>query len=130
MNMVIYTVVGLSLTWLVYIAYMQLVSKAIEGKSSDALEKVIPELIAISSKAIVYCYSPTCGPCRNMTPIIDQLNQEGSPIFKIDISAHSDVAKDIGVQGVPTLLVIDHGKIIEVTLGAQNRQKIESMLGG
>jgi len=128
MQMVIYLVAGLSLTWILYQLYVQLVSKSIEGRRADELQQLIPALEQTSQKALIYCFSEACAPCRNMSPLIDKMHAEGKPIFKVDIVKHVDLAKDIGVQGVPTLLLIDHGIITKVILGTQNRTRIEALL--
>jgi len=128
MQMVIYLIAGLSLTWTLYLLYMQLVSKSIEGRHADEIQSVIPALNPYPNKAIVYCFSKSCGPCRSMTPLIHELHAEGKPIYKIDIHEHAEVAKDIGVRGVPTLLLIEHGAITKVVLGAQGRSQIEALL--
>ena len=129
MQMVIYLVVGLSLTWVLYLLYIHLESKSIEGRDTKDLVNLIPDLHNHPNKALIYCFSKTCAPCSSMTPLIDEMHAEGEPVFKVNISEHADIAKDIGIKGVPTLLLINHGTITRVVLGSQSRKQIETLLG-
>ena len=81
-----------------------------------------------SARSLVYFYSPSCGPCRSMTPVIDKLAGDGRPVFKINIQDSPEIASKIGIRATPTLLVINQGLIEKVMLGAQSEQKLSGFL--
>jgi thioredoxin 1 len=71
-----------------------------------------------------------CGPCRMVSPIIDQIAQERTDIAvgKINIDQQQELAAAFGVMSIPTLVVVKDGKIAAQTVGAQPKANILRML--
>ena len=128
MELAIYLIVGLSITWATYLLYLWLAAKSMEGRMADELLDALPELAEHPERALVYCYSPSCGPCRAMSPVVDQLHDDGEPVFKVDIAANAELARDLGVRAAPTLLLVENGTISQVLLGSRNRPQLEALL--
>ncbi|MFH1020230.1 MAG: thioredoxin domain-containing protein [Pseudomonadota bacterium] len=66
-------------------------------------------------------YSPSCGPCRTLAPVIDRLARQffGQAIIaKIDTSTNHLIAGQYGIRGVPTLVFFKNGQIIDQVVGA------------
>lgn len=124
----LYIVIGLTATWAAYLAYMQLATRAVEGRRADPLLETIPELKQIDRRALVYCYSPQCGPCRFMSPVVKSLQQEDRPIFTLNVAEHPDLAREIGVRASPTVLVVHHGRIERSLLGSRDRDRLLQLL--
>jgi len=51
-----------------------------------------------------------CGPCQRMTPIVDQLVRMGYPVRKVDIDREPALAKQFGIQAVPTFVMLVNGR--------------------
>ncbi len=81
-----------------------------------------------AGKALLYFYSPTCGPCRAMTPVIDNIIGNHLPAAKIDIHASPELAVKLGVRATPTTLIINNNVVEKVMLGAQPEQKLLDLL--
>jgi len=128
MQMTLYVLLGLALTWIAYLAYLWIASKALQGSRIDHLSAKIPELANFPRAAMLYCYSPRCGPCRSMSPLIDQLRAEGRPIIKLDIGEDVQLARELGVRAAPTLILLRKNVIQQVQIGARSRAQIERML--
>ncbi len=80
-------------------------------------------------------YSPTCGPCQAITPLIKQLATDylGKVItVKLDTSSNPGTAMHYKIRGVPSLLFFRNGEVIDQIVGAppesQLRQKLDSLL--
>lgn len=128
MLLVVYVVVGLVAMWGLYTGYLWLTSQSLKGREITPFQNQAPELRDLPHKAMVYCFSPNCGPCRNMTPVIDELQQDGAPIVKLDIPQHLDLAHELGIRATPTLLLVQDGRVEEVIVGTRTQSQIRQML--
>lgn len=66
-------------------------------------------------------YSPSCGPCRTLAPVIDRLARQffGRVIIaKIDTSTNHLSAGHYGIRGVPTLIFFKNGQVVDQVVGA------------
>ena len=92
----------------------------LSGEMASALEK--------EKKVLFYFYSPTCGACRSMTPVIEEHQKSKRNIFSINIMKDMATAKKFGVLGTPSLVMVEEGLISEFLVGAQSREKIAGLL--
>lgn len=71
-------------------------------------------------------YATWCGPCKMLSPILDELAQEQDPtkvkILKIDIDEAGDLAQEYGVMSVPTVFIGNNHQIQEGFLGANPKE--------
>ena len=128
MNMTLYIVVGLLAAWALYMGYMWMSSQAIKGREITELQSRFPELGPLPDKALIYCYSPRCGPCKTMTPVIDELCNKGEPIIKLDLPQHLELAQELGIRATPTLLLIREGRIEKVDVGSKSQRQVLQLL--
>jgi thioredoxin 2 len=73
-------------------------------------------------------YSPTCGPCRTIAPIMEALAREYAGrllVFKLDTSTQQMTAARFQIRGVPTLLFFQNGQVVDQVVGAVPRSEIE-----
>lgn len=88
----------------------------------DAGDRDFTEVAEKSSvPVLVDLWATWCGPCRMVSPALEQLAGEraGSlKLVKVDVDAAPQIAQRFGVQAVPTLLVIDGGKVLARQSGA------------
>jgi len=127
-ELLIYAVLGLTATWALYVLYMQVATRAAEGRSAAPLYAVFPDLEGHTGRALVYCFSPSCGPCRPMSREVDVLLDRGAPIYKLDIHAHPDLSRDLGIRATPTLVVVDEGRIGRMVLGVKTARFMQNLL--
>ncbi len=75
-----------------------------------------------------------CGPCKVLSPIIDQLasdfTEEGSNIRvgKMDADANRDKIIDLGVTSIPSILIYKGGQLVERHTGAIAKEKLREMI--
>ena len=77
---------------------------------------------------LVDFYSPTCGPCRTLAPVIDDIarNYAGRlRVAKLDTSRHQLAAARFQIRGVPTLLFFKNGSLADQIVGAAPQAEIE-----
>jgi thioredoxin 1 len=80
---------------------------------------------------IVDFWAPWCGPCRIVSPIIEQLAREysGRVAFgKVNVDENQRIAASFGIQSIPTLMIFKIGKAVDVMIGAMPKAQIETKL--
>ncbi len=75
-------------------------------------------------------YADWCGPCKMLSPIIDQIAEENPQFLvgKVNIDNEPELARAFGVSSIPMLFVIKDGKIVNQSMGAKPKQQILAML--
>jgi thioredoxin 1 len=80
---------------------------------------------------LVDFWAPWCGPCRMVSPIIEQLSREysGKVAFgKVNVDENQRIATSFGIQSIPTLMIFRNGKAVDVMVGALPKAQIEMKL--
>jgi len=80
---------------------------------------------------LVDFYSPTCGPCHTLAPVIEQLAGQyagRAVICKLDTSRHQMTAARFQIRGVPTLIFFKNGQPVDQVVGAVSGQELEQRL--
>lgn len=124
-----YLMLGLVALTVAYILWTGLSSDNMIDKPVELLDSSLPGLAAHRAKAVIYCYSHHCPPCRRMAPDIVRLQEKHPNVFKLDISLHAKESRAIGIRATPTTLLVEDGKVLEALLGAGAIPAIEVFLG-
>jgi thiol-disulfide isomerase/thioredoxin len=69
-----------------------------------------------------------CGPCKMMTPVVQQLSAEGYPVRKIDVDQNAALAQKFGVTNIPCFVLVVDGKERGRIIGATNYQRLSGLL--
>lgn len=89
------------------------------------------EQVKTSDKTVLLdFYADWCGPCRMVSPIVDQIAEEYPQymVAKVNVDDEPELAEEFGVFSIPTLVIMKNGKIVEQSAGARPKEQILSML--
>ena len=81
-------------------------------------------------KVLVDMYASWCGPCKMLSPIIEELastNKEYK-FYKLDVDTCNEIPQKYGVMSIPTLLIFENGSLKETVVGLRSKAELESLL--
>ena len=86
---------------------------------SKEFEEVIKE-----GKVVVDLFATWCGPCKMLSPILDEISEEitTTKFYKIDVDDNEDVAREYNVMSIPTVLVFENGNLKNTIVGLKARE--------
>ncbi len=89
------------------------------------------EVLESDKPVLVDFFATWCGPCRMVSPIVDEIAAERTDtlkVVKVDVDEAPSVAAAYGVMSIPTLIVFKGGEPVNTQVGAVPKAKIEAML--
>ena len=88
------------------------------------------EVLNSEKKVLLDFWAPWCGPCRMVVPIVEEIADERPDIKvgKVNVDEEAELASRFGIMSIPTLVVIENGKIVNQTMGAKPKDEILAML--
>jgi thioredoxin 1 len=80
---------------------------------------------------LVDVWAPWCGPCRQISPIVDQISLEFMNqlhVGKLNADENRDILVDLGIRNIPTLLLFKNGEVIERSTGMTTKEKLAELI--
>ena len=89
------------------------------------------EVAESKEKVLIDFWASWCGPCRMVSPIVDEIAEEspaGVKVCKVNVDEQPELAQQFQVMSIPTLLVMKDGKPVASYVGARPKQFIVKMI--
>ena len=88
------------------------------------------EVLQSDRTVLLDFWASWCGPCRMVSPVLDEIAEERSDIFvgKINVDEQRELAAQFGVMSIPTLVVLKNGREVNRSVGAKPKSQILAML--
>lgn len=88
------------------------------------------EVLNSDKPVLVDFWAVWCGPCKMLSPVVDQVAQEnpGIKVCKLDVDDAQDIAIKYGVMSIPTLIVFKDGKAVDQSVGLVPKASVEELI--
>ena len=88
------------------------------------------EVLNSDKKVLLDFWAPWCGPCRMVVPLVEEIAEERPDIKvgKVNVDEEVELASQFGVMSIPTLVVIENGKVLRQATGARPKDGILELL--
>lgn len=90
------------------------------------------EVLQASKPVVVDFYADWCGPCRMMSPIIDEIAEEKADnliVGKVNVDENQELAMKYEVMSIPTIVIIKNGKVEKSFVGVRSKSEILEAIG-
>ena len=99
----------------------------VEGTDTNFEQEVLKSDIPV----LVDFWAPWCGPCRMVSPLVDEISEELTgklKVVKVNTDENQEIAVKYGIRSIPTLGIFKDGQIVDGVIGAVPKQAIKDKL--
>lgn len=89
------------------------------------------EVLQSDVPVMVDFWASWCGPCRMVSPIVDEIAEEvqgKAKVGKVNVDEQGDLASQFGVMSIPTIMVFKNGEVVATSVGAKSKAELLALL--
>ncbi len=89
------------------------------------------KVVQSSSPALVDFWAEWCGPCKMLTPVLEELSKENESkinIYKVNVDENQQLAVKFGIKSIPTMLFFKGGEIQEQVVGLKSKSDLQASI--
>ena len=81
-------------------------------------------------RVLIDFFATWCGPCKMLSPVIEQVEREHPElkVVKVDVDEAPQIAAEYGIQAIPTLFLLQDGKVLDKRMGYLNKNQLEGFV--
>ena len=95
----------------------------------DITDQTFKELSS-NGKVVVDCFAEWCGPCKMLSPIIDELAEELTDVnfYKLNVDESVEVVRNYNIMSIPTILIFNDGELVNQSVGFKSKEELKDLL--
>ena len=95
----------------------------------DITDQTFKELSS-NGKVVVDCFAEWCGPCKMLSPIIDELAEELTDVnfYKLNVDESVEVVRKYNIMSIPTILFFNDGELVNQSVGFKSKEELKDLL--
>ena len=95
----------------------------------DITDQTFKELSS-NGKVVVDCFAEWCGPCKMLSPIIDELAEELTDVnfYKLNVDESVEVVRKYNIMSIPTILIFNDGELVSQSVGFKSKEELKDLL--
>lgn len=88
------------------------------------------KVINAKGKVLIDFYAEWCGPCKMMSPIIEEVSKEidTCTIYKLNVDESPETSSKYGIMSIPTLMLFQDGEVLKVDVGMKQKEQLISFI--